>query len=140
MNLTVSVKRCIYHCFSCGVGGPLPDAAKDIAKAIFIDLHESRYPPSLTITLPAINGVKARRDFLAKILSTIPPNIAPFIECGEVVEMSPACVYIRFPPHGHLALERCMKEGNLLKIAHVCSQIMGREVAVHLSLQEVHDV
>lgn len=50
-NLAIATKQLIYHCFFCGIGGPLTGAARDVMRAMFMDLNEDKFPEHIDIPI-----------------------------------------------------------------------------------------
>jgi hypothetical protein len=116
-NLTVSPSRHIYHCFSCGLGGPLPDVT---------DLDQvcgKRPPETILVQVPSHAEAVAYREkteaqFMLlvqrQLLKVLPPHILPFWEMGELVEMSLTRWHIHFPADAAIARKRIEQHGGTI--------------------------
>ena len=134
-QLVISPSRQIFHCFSCGFGGVPLD------RAYLVQIHISLTPPDkIMVELPSFEQAKEYSDKLTmKVLmmakqnlpNVLPPNILPFWEMGEVVEMSPAEWRVQFPEKASIARERINLSKDVVE-KHI-SEACGRPVKLVLA-------
>ena len=99
-------------------------------------------PPTTSATMPtATVGPQAplHWESVQEKVNASFPNMAPFLEAGQFVGMEGEFVTIGFPKQATLARARLEKEDNLLLLARLCEQQIGRPVRVRIiELNETH--
>jgi hypothetical protein len=146
-SFVVSVSRCIFHCFQCGLGGPMPHT--EALKQLRIDTQDrvnEACPPTAVLQVPSKQSVQARRDGerqnvndlswwqFTRYVSDRHPNIGPFLEMGQLTQMYQDTWTISFSKLSRVAWTMCNKHS--MELTETLSAMLRRPMTVIIRMAE----